>query len=143
MSCHNIGRGMDSVTQVVIEMFDNGELNKESALKLFTALKNGVNWCDGNEGEAVESIINCRCGKCLKRMGSGEKFYDIYDCSMLVTGSTWNILENYNEDYGGWRFCKNCFDEILLIVSDGKISGEVARNYIEERHKESPENFTA
>ena len=26
MSCHDIGRGMDSVTQVVIKMYDAGEI---------------------------------------------------------------------------------------------------------------------
>ena len=26
MSCHNIGRGMDSVTRVVIKMYDAGEI---------------------------------------------------------------------------------------------------------------------
>ena len=143
MSCHDIGRGMDSVTQVVIEMFDNGELSKPSALKLFMALKDGVNWCDGNEYEAVESIMDCRCGKCLKKMESGQKFYDIYDCSIFVTGSPWDILRNYKENYAGWRFCTTCFDEIINGVSEGKISGESARKYIEEEYKEALEKFTA
>ncbi|MBO5731252.1 MAG: hypothetical protein J6R67_08645 [Treponema sp.] len=67
MSCHDIGRGMDSVTQVVIRMYDAGEINSKTALKLFTALKKGVHWCDGNEYEAVLSIFNCRCGNCLKK----------------------------------------------------------------------------
>ena len=136
MSCHDIGRGMDSVTKVVIAMFDNEELTRDAALKLFTALKNGVHWCDGNENEAVASIIHCRCGKCLKEMKSGEKLFNIYDCSPLVGGNPWDILDNYNGDYGGWYFCKNCFDEIIKEVTDGKISGEAARNFIEESNED-------
>ncbi len=142
MSCHDIGRGMDSVTQVAIEMYDNGELNRNAALKLFTALKKGVNWCDGNEGEAVASIIYCRCGKCLRKMTTGEKFYDIHDASMSVTGSSWDILKNYKENYAGWYFCQDCFDEFINIVSEGKIFGKDARKCIEEEYKDSPENFT-
>ena len=42
MSCHDIGRGMDSVTQVVIRMYDAGEINSKTVLKLFTALKKVV-----------------------------------------------------------------------------------------------------
>lgn len=143
MSCHNIGRGMDSVTQVVIEMYDKKELSKKTALKLFSALKAGVYWCDGNEYEAVESIMNCRCGKCLKKMKPSEKFYNVYDCSIFITGNPWKILNKYNEDYAGWRFCIDCFDEIINTVSQGKKSGEEARKYIEEYHKNRTENYTA
>ena len=35
MSCHDIGRGLDSVTRVVIEMYDTGEITIKTALKLF------------------------------------------------------------------------------------------------------------
>ena len=34
MSCHDIGRGMDSVTQVVIKMYDAGEITGLVFLKL-------------------------------------------------------------------------------------------------------------
>lgn len=137
MSCHDIGRGMNSVTEVVIEMFDNKELSRAAALKLFTALKNGVNWCDGNEYEAVESIIDCRCGKCLKKIEENQRLYDIFKCSMFVTGNPWDIMDNYEGDYGGWHFCKECFDEIIKEITNGKISGEEARKYIEENDDEN------
>ena len=42
MSCHDIGRGMDSITQVVIKMYDAEEITSKTALKLFSALKSGV-----------------------------------------------------------------------------------------------------
>ena len=131
MSCHDIGRGMDSVTKVVIKMYDNKELSRDAALKIFSSLRRGVHWCDGNEGEAVASIIDCRCGKCLKEIGDEEKLYDIDDCSDLISKSLWDVLDGYVKYYAGWYFCKDCFDEIIQEVSDGKISGEEARNYIE------------
>ena len=133
MSCHDIGRGMNSVTRVVIKMFDNGELSREAALKLLMALKLGVHWCDGNEYEAVASILDCRCGKCLKKIEEDENFYDIYECSPLVAERPMGILDNYNENYAGYFFCKDCFDNIIKAITNGKITGEVARKYIDER----------
>jgi hypothetical protein len=142
MSCHDIGRGMDSVTQVVIRMYDAGEINSKTALKLFTALKKGVHWCDGNEYEAVLSIFNCRCGNCLKKMKLGEKFFNIYDAPSGVTENSYDILRNYKEDHAGWRFCTECFDKIINTVSNGNYSGEDARKYIEQIHEDRPEVFT-
>ena len=34
MSCHDIGRGMDSVTQFIIKMYDAGEITRLVFLKL-------------------------------------------------------------------------------------------------------------
>lgn len=142
MSCHDIGRGLDSVTRVVIEMYDTGEITIKTALKLFTALRNGVYWCDGNEHEAVLSIFNCRCGNCLKKMKPGEKFFDIDDSPSGVIENSDDILRNYKEDYAGWRFCTECFDKIISTVSNGNYSGEDARKYIEQIHEDRPEDFT-
>ena len=52
---------------------------------------------------------------------------------MFVTGNPWDIMDNYKGDHGGWYFCKECFDEIIKEITDGKISGEEARKYIEEK----------
>jgi hypothetical protein len=80
-------------------MYDTGEITIKTALKLFTALRNGVYWCDGNEHEAVRSIFNCRCGNCLKKMKPGEKFFDIDDSPSGVVENSDDILRNYKEDY--------------------------------------------
>lgn len=78
MSCHNIGRGMDSVTKVVAQMYINNEITKDVAFRLFKALRKGVNWCDGNEYEATESISEVLCGRCLKQYSDGEKPVNLY-----------------------------------------------------------------
>lgn len=59
MSCHNIGRGMDSVVVQVIKLLEENEISKEAARKIIIACRNEVYWCDGNEYEAVESINRC------------------------------------------------------------------------------------
>ena len=58
MSCHDIGRGMNFVAVLIKEMYDTGEISRETAVKIFRRLQRGVHWCDGNEYEAIECISN-------------------------------------------------------------------------------------
>ena len=75
MSCHDIGRGMNSVVRVVIGLYDNEEISSDAAIRIIRACARGVNWCDGNSYEAVDYIRRCRCGKCLRMIPKGEKLY--------------------------------------------------------------------
>ncbi len=79
MSCHDIGRGMDSVTKVVSKMYIDGEITKDVAFRLFHALQKGVHWCDGNEYEATKSISGVLCGRCLKVFKDGEESIDVWN----------------------------------------------------------------
>ncbi len=79
MSCHDIGRGMDSVTKVVFKMYIDGEITKDVAFRLFRALQKGVHWCDGNEYEATKSISGVLCGRCLKVFKEDEDPIDVWD----------------------------------------------------------------
>ena len=65
---------MNHVAILVAEMYDGGEISKEAAVKIFRRLQSGVNWCDGNEYEAIECISN-RCGICLKELQKGDILY--------------------------------------------------------------------
>jgi hypothetical protein len=71
MSCHDIGRGMAAVGRVVLDLYDEGCYDLETAKKLLQATINGVNWCDGNYYEAEESLAG-RCSVCLKKSNSPE-----------------------------------------------------------------------
>ena len=77
MSWHHIGRGMNFVAVLINEMYDTGEISRETAVKIFRRLQRGVHWCDGNEYEAIECISN-RCGICLKELKKGEILYPPY-----------------------------------------------------------------
>ena len=77
MSCHDIGRGMNSVVEVVIDMFDDGEITRAAAAKIIHAARKGVHWCDGNEYEAIDSIRMKRCGYCLRKMATGEPLWPL------------------------------------------------------------------
>lgn len=85
MSCHNIGKGMDSVAKIVIQMYVNNEITKDAALRLFRALRDGVNWCDGNSYEATESISKILCGRCLKQFTEGEKPSSLWDAEDVIS----------------------------------------------------------
>lgn len=42
MSCHDIGRGLNSVVKVIIKEYDNGKFSQETAKKLIKACRKGV-----------------------------------------------------------------------------------------------------
>ena len=48
MSCHDIGQGMNSVVDVVVELYDHGKISRDAALKITNAARKGVHLCDGN-----------------------------------------------------------------------------------------------
>lgn len=56
MSCHCIGRGMNSVVKVVIRLFDEGKVSLDVAKEIIYMCREGVGYCDGNEYEALDCI---------------------------------------------------------------------------------------
>ena len=79
MSCHDIGRGMNSVVLVVLDLYDHGKMSLESARQVIKACREGTQWCDGNENEAVMCCCENRCGYCLERLKPGDALYCLYD----------------------------------------------------------------
>ena len=97
---------MNFVAILIKEMYDAGEIPRETAVKIFRRLQGGVHWCDGNEYEAIECISN-RCGICLKELEKGEILYPPY----------LNVKEEHLEaatDY----LCEECM--LKLYGEEGK-----------------------
>ncbi len=122
MSCHNIGHGMNSVVKVILKMYDNGELDLPKAKKLIRACRVGVNWCDGNEGEAIECMRETRCNKCLRPFENDEKVVD-----MLYTdiwNEAWGEHDHRKQvfedkyDLVGFNLCRSCSDETLASMKE-------------------------
>ena len=68
MSCHDIGHGMNAVSRTVLDLYEEGRIHKESAMRLIRACRKGVHWCDGSEPDAcVETIIRGYCGLCFEK----------------------------------------------------------------------------
>lgn len=109
MSCHQIGEAMNSVVDVVFKLYDANELSQKTAVTLIRSLRNGVNYCDGNEYEAVESVRKCRCGKCLKALKPGED--RIYSLDDLSSDDYFKILDQ--EDIAYADLCVECTDAVL------------------------------
>lgn len=105
MSCHNIGMGINTITQVVIKMYEKKQMSKDAFLKIINACKKGVNWCDGNEGEAIIALMEAGyCGLCLQKK---KELKDIFD-SGLSYHEIAKALHNLNEEPVHYCLCKKC-----------------------------------
>lgn len=101
MSCHSIGRGMNSVVKVVISLVDERKIEIEPAKEIIEACKKGVNWCDGNEYEAIACIDGQRCGNCLVTIKDRENVVNADE-----------VRESLDERYGlivTDVLCDQCF----------------------------------
>lgn len=129
MSCHDIGRGMNSVVEVAIDMYDDGELSLEAARKIIAAARKGVHWCDGNEYEAVDCIRECRCGRCLKKMAPGDSLYSVWRLSDAIP-QKYSVLEMSSEPLASDAMCEECFDIVL-----GRHTGDPAAGPAERKRQ--------
>ena len=137
MSCHSIGRGMNSVVEKVLELYDNDEIGREQAIVIIAACRKGVNYCDGNEYEATECMDGCRCGKCLKVFEKGEKFFSVYDTSDVIERrQKYNIVDKSNPPLATDSMCEKCFDAVINEVCNDILAGERERNYIMQQWSE-------
>lgn len=135
MSCHNIGRGLNSVTEVVMELFFSGKISEEAMKKLVTACRKGVHWCDGNETEAIECIRDNYCGSCLKKMNEGEELFSIWDISFKAYREC-KIRKLDDEGLISDRLCVDCFDKLLAKKSGEKDLGSIEREQIKQDYGE-------
>lgn len=117
MSCHDIGRGMNHVAELIAEMYDAKEISKEVAVKLFRRLQTGVHFCDGNEYEAVRCISD-RCGICLKKLNEGDVIYPPY----------FDVMQEHPEAATAY-LCEACI--LRLYGEDGK--EKVIKSYGKDR----------
>lgn len=126
MSCHDIGRGLNSVAMVVIDLYDHGEITIDAARKLLHQCCKGVHWCDGNEYEAVACCRENRCGYCLKKLETGTPIFNLYD--VIGYMYTWEerqdkarIVEDYVDEKTGYTFlCEHCLVKLLTEACGDK-----------------------
>lgn len=134
MSCHDIGREMNSVVRTTVSLMDQGKISKDAAKTIISSCAQSVNWCDGNSYEATDYIRRCMCGYCMKLIPAGEKLYSVYDVSYDVPDQ-YDIEDHLATD----SLCENCFDLVLNAHCKDPETGIRERKYIEEHQK--PENY--
>ena len=130
MSCHDIGRGLNSVVDVVVELYDHGKISRDAALKITHAARNGVHWFDGNEDEAVDSILRKRCGYCLRKMEPGEPLYPV--CKYYYHWP-YPVEEDFQEILATYMLCTDCYDTLVERSSGDPAAGPNGRKGIEEK----------
>ena len=105
MSCHDIGRGMASVADVVIELYENDKIDKSAAMRLVRACRRGVHWCDGNEGEAVETVVEAGyCGLCFEKKTRLSSVFD----NDLGYPRRFDVFKGYDDTAAHYYLCPEC-----------------------------------
>ena len=129
MSCHDIGRGMNSVVRTVVSLMDEKKISKDAAKTIIRCCANSVNWCDGNSSEATDYVRRWMCGRCMKRVPAGEKLYSVYQVSDAVKNRY-----HLDDHLGSDGLCEECFDIVLAEHCKDAAAGERERKYIEEQY---------
>jgi hypothetical protein len=109
MSCHYIGAGLNTVTEKALELYDGGKIQFDDVKELLRSIKKAVNWCDGNEMEALECIEDCRCSRCLKETNK------IFDLNNVKDGYiSFDDLTRFYEGEGALTYyvCEDCYKEL-------------------------------
>ena len=110
MSCHDIGYGLNSVTKVVLDLYEEGKIDKESASRLILACRKGVNWCDGNEDEAIdEAVDRGYCGLCMEKT---EELSDVYDNDVKYPDK-YKVFDKYDKFAAHNYLCPECKKKII------------------------------
>ena len=140
MSSHDIGKGLNNVVERVMDMYRDGRLKKETAKELMTVAKISVNFCDGNEYEALE-CMEATCGCCLRDGKPGEHLYSLADCDS-IPGLIWKDIDtmltedrkdqDYNLSAVSYNVCEECLDKLFARYLPGE-SGEEVRRRLEEQ----------
>ena len=116
MSCHDIGKGLNSVAKIVIAQYQAGNLNKEACAAILHSCRKGVNWCDGNEHEAMQALVDAGiCGCCLEETHDVSNVFD----NELDVKHRYEVYRGYDKTAAHYYVCAACKKKILeQYVSD-------------------------
>lgn len=138
MSNHSIGYAISNYfIPVLMQSHDNKEINYETLLTLFNAIRDTVDYADGNFHEAIDSISDCRCGKCLKKIESSERLYSLSDADDFCSEELKNKIWYDNPSLIHRNLCLACFDK--FIETNGN-PNDVAE-HIRQRIIECEDNY--
>lgn len=115
MSCHDIGLGMASVANVVIELYEGGRFEKDVAIRLIRACRKGVHWCDGNEGEAMQTVVESGyCGLCFEKKEGLSWVFD----NDLGYPDNYKVFKAYDITAAHNFLCQDCKTKVINEYRD-------------------------
>lgn len=130
MSCHNIGRALNYVQEEIIEQYENGKLDKNTAKILLVRARDAIGFCDGNLNEATASFDECYCSDCMSKVQEGQELFTLY------IGYPWyQKISTYVDEHDvvGMMLCETCFDK--MFSSLGMTPAEIEDLKTEQRNE--------
>ncbi len=120
MSCHEIGNGMASIASAVIDLYEKNQVNKDVAISLIYACRKGVHWCDGNEDEAIEPVVEAGyCGLCFEKKDEDE-LSNVFD-NDLGYPDQWDAFRAYDKTTAHFFLCPECKAKVISqYTNNGK-----------------------
>ena len=110
MSCHSIGRGMNFVSNKVFELYNCGIISKEAEIQLVHACRKGVHWCDGNEYEAFDGLIEEGiCGLCFEKCDEVTEVYD----NDIGYPDRYSVFDDYDDTAAHYFLCDKCKAKVI------------------------------
>ena len=134
MSCHDIGHGINAVMEVVVDLYNKGEISADAVRRLGHEAQHAVNWCDGNPGEAVEVFLGRICGQCLKPVEDESDLYSVYRTS-LDDRIMDQIADNADAPTASFEYCRECFDLLVAQATGDPEAGPRERQRIDTRRQ--------
>jgi hypothetical protein len=108
---------MNAVSKTVLDLYEENNISKESAMRLIRACRKGVNWCDGNEGEAIEEVVRRGyCGLCFKKTTELTSIYE----NDLPYPDCYNIFEKYDKTAAHYWLCPDCKKLVISKYQENK-----------------------
>lgn len=116
MSCHDIGRALNSVQEKILELYEAKKLDKEITRELLLVSTKAVWWCDGNEYEATKTFDLSYCGNCLEQGAEGDYLYSLWEADVKQDFSArYKFLSAFEKKHRlvGSYLCEKCFEKAL------------------------------
>ena len=91
-------------------MYKRGEISKDACRRIIHLCAKGVNWCDGNEYEAVDSLVADNvCGLCLEECDAVSSVYD----NDLRYPQNYSVFDDYEDDAAHYFLCAQCKKKVI------------------------------
>lgn len=95
MYCQEIDGGINSVSEIVIQLYEEGQINKAIARRLLNACRKGALLCWGDETAGMKSVIDKGfCGMCMEKSEQLQSIYRGGDFPLEYNNYALNEIRN-------------------------------------------------